>query len=178
MNIYELISKRTSIRAYKTDKVQLEVVTKIIEAAGRAPSWANKQCWRFVVVDSQVEKRLIGKASGQENIDKACQEAPYIIVLCAEPQESGVKNSMEYYMFDCGLAMQNLALAACQEGLSTCIVGWFDEKAIKGILNLTEGCRVVAFTPLGYSSEPYKLRSRKKLNEIVFHNFWGKEMKT
>ena len=39
-------------------------------------------------------------------------------------------------MFDSGLAMSNLVLAAEAEGLSTCIVGWFNEGAIRGLLNI------------------------------------------
>ncbi|MCX7745693.1 MAG: nitroreductase family protein [Clostridia bacterium] len=175
-NIYELIKQRTSIRSYKKDTVPMETVLKIIEAASLAPSWANKQCWRFIVVDSQVEKNIIGRASGQHNIAKACEEAPYILVLCADPKESGVKNGMEYYLFDCALAMENLVLAAQNEGLSTCIIGWFDEKAIKAVLNAPEHLRIVAFTPLGYSNEQSKIRSRKKPNEVIYHNLWGNNL--
>lgn len=176
MDIYEVINSRRSIRTYKPDPVSREAVSRIIEAALKAPSWANKQCWRFIVVDSKTEKILMGKASGQANIAKACETAPYVIVLCADPKESGVKNHMEYYMFDSALAMQNLMLAATAEGLSTCVVGWFDEKAVKGILNVPEDIKVVAYTPLGCADESPAARPRKKQNELVFYNSWGKPL--
>ncbi|MCX7922161.1 MAG: nitroreductase family protein [Clostridia bacterium] len=174
MDIYELIKNRVSIRAYKTDSVPLETVKRIVQAAGMAPSWGNKQCWRFVIVDSHVVKNIMGQASGQPNIAKACEEAPYVIALCANAKESGVKNGMEYYLFDSALAMQNLVLAAQAEGLSTCIIGWFDEKAVRGVLNVPDGFKVVAYTPLGYSNEEVLPRKRKKLEETVFRNHWGK----
>ena len=174
MDIHGLIKNKTSIRAYKTDPVPLEIVQRILEAASMAPSWANRQCWRFIVVDTHVGKNIIGQASGQPKIIKACKDAPYVIVLCAYIRESGVKNGLEYFMFDCGLAMNNLVLAAEAEGLSTCIVGWFNEGAIRGLLNIPQEVAIVAFTPLGYADESKRLRKRKKLDEIVYYNRWGK----
>jgi nitroreductase len=174
MDTYDVVNERRSIRSYKKDPVSRETLLKIIDAALAAPSWSNKQCWRFVVVDAQVEKKLIGEASGQENIIKACGEAPCVVVLCANPRESGSKNGLEYYMFDCGLAMENLALAAREEGLGTCIVGWFDERTVKGILNIPDDFRVVSYTPLGYPNEAVPKRPRKKREETVFLNSWGR----
>lgn len=176
MDIHRLIETKTSIRAYKTDAVPLETVQRILRTASMAPSWANRQCWRFVVVDTHVGKNIIGQASGQPQIIKACKDAPYIIVLCAYIRESGVKNGLEYFMFDSGLAMSNLVLAAEGEGLSTCIVGWFNEGAIRGLLNIPQEAVVVAFTPLGYADESKRPRRRKKREEILFHNSWGKNL--
>ena len=48
----EVVGQRTSIRSYKADAVSRETLLKVLECAGRAPSWGNKQCWKFVVVDS------------------------------------------------------------------------------------------------------------------------------
>lgn len=175
MDIYDSINGRRSIRTYRTDAIPRETVMKVMEAAMMAPSWANKQCWRFLLVDNAIEKKIIGEASGQANIARACANAPYVVVLCANPRESGHKNGIEYYIFDCGLAMENLALAAHAEGLSTCIVGWFDEKAIKGLLNIPDDYKVVAFTPLGYGNENPPKRPRKKPDEIIFSNSWGRK---
>lgn len=176
MDIYEMIRKRVSTRVYKSEKVPDDTVKRVVEASLRAPSWGNKQCWKVIIVDSKVEKNLIGKASGQPNISKACEEAPYVIVYCANPKESGVKNGMEYYLFDCALAMDHLMLAAESEGLATCIVGWFDEKIVKSVLNIPDNYRVVAYTPLGYAAENVLPRSRKEFKETVYHNQWKKEM--
>lgn len=174
MEANEAIKSRSSIREYKSDKVPLEVVKEIIEAAGRAPSWGNKQCWRFIIVDSKVEKNLIGRASGQANIAKACEDAPYVVVVCANPRESGAKNGMEYFLFDCGLAVGNLLAAAQAEGLATCVVGWFDEKTVKGVLNVPDHYKIVAYTPLGYGNETVLTRPRKEFKDTTFYNQWHK----
>lgn len=174
MEFHEVIENRFSVRSYKNDPVPVETVKAVVETALRAPSWGNKQSWRFVIVNKKVEKTIIGKASGQDAIGKACETAPYVVVLCADPEQSGVKNGLDYFMFDCGLAMENLVLAAQDQGLGTCIVGWFDESAVKAILNLPDNMRVIAYTPLGYSKESPKVRIRKKTEEMVYFNQWGK----
>ncbi|MDP4180384.1 MAG: nitroreductase family protein [Bacillota bacterium] len=175
MDIFDIIKKRVSVRAYKKDPIDIDTVRRLIEYACMAPSWGNKQCWRFIIVDSNVEKNLLGKASGQPIIAQACIDAPYVVALCANTKESGVKNGVEYYAFDSALAMENLVLAAEAEGLATCIVGWFDEKVVKGILNIPKDIKVLAFTPLGFSGEIPKPSTRKKLEQVVYYNSWGKE---
>jgi nitroreductase len=49
MDVSEAISQRKSIRAFKPDPVPRDVLTKILEGAIRAPSWANTQPWEFAV---------------------------------------------------------------------------------------------------------------------------------
>ena len=173
MDTFYAINNRKSTTTYKRDAIPLDTVLKVVSGARRAPSWGNKQCWKFIIVDSQVQKKIIGKASGQDKIAKACEDAPYIVVLCADTNESGIKNDLAYFMFDCGLAMENLVLAAEAENLATCIVGWFDEKAIRAVLNIPEEIKVIAFTPIGFAARRAVETTRKSESEVVFHNRWG-----
>lgn len=174
MHLEEVIRTRASVRSFTNQPVPAPMVKEILELALRAPSWGNKQCWRFIAVEGKVLKTLIGKASGQELISKACETAPYVIVLCADPGESGMQNDISYYIFDGALAMENLMLAAWSRGLGTCTVGFFDEKAVRGALNIPENIRVLAFTPLGYPSKCPLPRPRNEYVEVVYHNTWGK----
>lgn len=174
MNFYEVVENWHSVRAYKNDEIPEEAVQRVVRAALRAPSWANRQSWRFIIVHKKVVRTILGKASGQDLIAKACEDAPYVIVLCADPEESGSKNELNYFMFDCGLAMENLLLAACEEGLGTCVVGWFNENTVRAILNLPENIRVIAYTPLGYPRESPKVRMRRRSEEMIYWNQWGR----
>ena len=176
MNIHELIRSRASIRKYKNAPVPLETVMKIIESACRAPSSANMQCWRFIIVDDEAQKKNIAKTCPQDIIAKACEDAPYVVVLCADPRKSSIKNNIDYFLFDCALAMENFLLAACGEGLSTCIVAWYDAKKIAEILKLPPELSVIALTPIGYADEEIKPTTRKSLSEVVFHNSWGQSV--
>ena len=59
MDTFEAIRNRRSIRQLKPDTINDETLAKVLEAARWAPSWANTQCWRFIVVtDKDVKAQL------------------------------------------------------------------------------------------------------------------------
>jgi nitroreductase len=187
MEVLEAIKTRRSIRKYKTTPVDDKTIELVLEAARWAPSWANTQCWRFVVVrDSDIKSKLadtlIAVSDRPNRATDAIRNAPVVIVACAELGKSGyyARESKElatdkgdWYMFDVALAMQNLTLAAHSLGLGTVHVGAFDAKKIATILGVTEGFCVVSMTPLGYPDEEPDLRPRKELAEIVFYDKYG-----
>ena len=78
-------------------------------------------------------------------------------------------------MFDTGLAMQNLCLAAHALGLGTVIIGMFDHKKAEEILGLPQNVEVVAMTPLGYPTTGGNIPKRKELSEFVFYERYGKK---
>ena len=78
-------------------------------------------------------------------------------------------------MFDVGIAMQNLALAACALGLGTVHVGYIpDSKKVDTVLELPTGVVSVEMTPLGYPSGESKGPPRREMSEIVFYEKYGK----
>jgi len=161
MDVFEAIRVRRSIRKYKPDPVPESVLKEVLEAARLAPSWANRQCWRFIVVKDREKRKKI-------TLRDWAAEAPIVIVGCADPTASGTKFNQQYYMLDMGIAMEQLMLAATEHGLGTCwIGGQFDEPTVKQVLNIPEGLRVVALTPLGYPDEKPEAKPRKSLSEIV-----------
>jgi len=148
MEFMDVVSKRRSIRKYKSDPVPKEDIEYILEAARLAPSWANSQCWKFVVVtDPEVKAELAEAGNGW------IAKAPVVITACADPSRPGTKGDQEYYMLDVGIAMEHLILAAADRGLGTCWIGAFDEAIAKEALGVPENIRVVASTPLGYPDE-------------------------
>ena len=60
----------------------------------------------------------------------------------------------EYYLFDAGLAVENMVLAATDLGLVTDLMTAFDEAQVKQILHIPEDVRAVVATPLAYPLEP------------------------
>jgi nitroreductase len=73
-------------------------------------------------------------------------------------------------MFDTGLAMQNLCLAAYALGLGTVIIGMFDHKKVEEILGVHQNIEVVAMTPLGYPVTEGSAPKRKELSEFIFYD--------
>lgn len=187
MEILEAIKTRRSIRNYKATPVDDITVELVLEAARWAPSWANTQCWRFIVVrDDDVRNKLadtvIAVGDKPNRAANAIRNAPVLIVACAELGKSGyyareprkhVTDKGDWYMFDVALAMQNLTLEAYSLGLGTVHIGAFDAKGAGAILAVPEGYSVVEMTPLGFPDESPETKPRKELSEIVFHDKFG-----
>jgi nitroreductase len=164
MELMDVITKRTSIRKYKPDPIDEEKIRYVLEAARLAPSWANWQCWKYIVVTDDSLKKIITQ-------HEWATEAPAIIVGCADPKQSGKDHGQDYYMLDMGISMEHLVLAATEQGLGTCWIGkYFDEKTVKKVLEIPKNFKVVAMTPLGYPAEESIVKPRKKFEEIVRWN--------
>jgi Nitroreductase len=180
MEVLEAIKTRRSIRHYKSEPVAEEEISNVLEAARWAPSWANTQCCRFVVVQAEEKKAKLAETLASWNPARsAIRQAPIVIVACAELGKSGFKEGKpstdkgDWYMSDVAIAMQNLALAAHALGLGTVHVGAFDAQEAARILNVPQGVVVVEMTPLGYSEREGKAPPRKELSELVFHESYG-----
>ncbi len=178
MEVLEAIKTRRSIRKYKTDPIDDKTVELVLEAARWAPSWANTQCWRFIVVRDSNIKAELANTLGSRPPD-AIRNAPVVIVACAELGKSGYRQGNpatdkgDWYMFDVALAMQNLVLAAHSLGLGTVHVGLFDAQQVASILEVPPGFSVVEIIPLGYPDEEARATPRKELSEIVFYDRYG-----
>ncbi|MFC1718874.1 nitroreductase family protein [Candidatus Poribacteria bacterium] len=162
MEFMDVVAKRRSIRKYKSDPISKEDIEYVVEAARLAPSWANSQCWKFVVVTDPEIKEELAKAG-----NSWIAQAPVIIAACADPSRPGTKGDQQYYMLDVGIAMEHLILAAADRGLGTCWIGAFDEEAAKAALGVPENIRVVASTPLGYPDQDPAIRHRRDLDEVM-----------
>ena len=60
---YDLIKKRRSVRDFKNDVINFEIIKNAILAAGTAPSGANLQPWHFVVIKNRSIKKKIRLAA-------------------------------------------------------------------------------------------------------------------
>jgi nitroreductase len=185
MELFEAIKTRRSVRAYQDKPVEDEKLHAVLEAVRIAPSWANMQCWRMVVVKDRSTREKISDLSYVESYfapkgyksnpsKKALAQAPVVIALCADPAQSGVLWDQNYYLVDAGIAAQNLMLAARDLGLGTVFVGVYDEERLKKLLNIPASIRIVGLLPLGYPTEEKKDGpKRKPLDEICFNEHWS-----
>lgn len=180
MEVLEAIRSRRSVRRYKPDPVDDKTLELVLDAARLAPSWANTQCWRFIVVRDQGTKEKLAEALIFNNpAAKGVIGAPVVIVACAELGKSGyydekpASDKGDWFMFDVAIAMQNLVLAAQAQGLGTVYIGLMDAQKVAAIVGVPEGFCVVAMTPLGYPERESGPRPRKELAEIIFHEKFG-----
>lgn len=171
MDIYELISRRKSVRAYQDRHVDEVTLKRILGAARLAPSASNRQEWRFIVVqDPATRERLAAAANDQRFV----AEAPVVIAGCAETDGYVMACGQACYPIDVSIAIDHITLCAAAEGLGTCWIGAFDEAEVKAILSIPDGVRVVALLPLGHPEDPAPIaKNRKPLTELVHYENWG-----
>jgi nitroreductase len=184
MKTLEAIKTWKSSRKFLDKPVEEEKLEAVLEAVLRAPSWANMQCWKLIIVEDAAMRQNLSELSYVESFfaplgyktnpaQKGLAQAPVVIVLCADPAKSGRILDKEYYMTDAGIASQNLMLAAHSLGLGTVFVGVFDEDKIRDLLQVPRDIRIVGLFPVGYPVDAGEPRPRKSLGEMVFAEKWG-----
>jgi nitroreductase len=168
MEVFEAIKKRRSIRKYKDTPVEKDKINKIIEAALLAPSASNGQPWRFIAVkDKKLLTKIVKETLGF--INQWAISAPLIIVGCSVRSNiithyfGEVVSGIKYHILDMGIALEHIVLEAEELELSSCWIGWFNEKKIKKILNINSTWRVASLITIGYSDESYSPAPRRRL---------------
>ncbi len=181
MDVLKAITERRSIRKYRSDPVPDDLILRCIGAARLAPSWANRQVSRFVVVKDQGSKEALGLTLTPNNpAYQAFLAAPCLVCLVAQRGVSGLirgeqaSDKGDWFMFDAGIAMDHLMLFAYSVGLGTVAVGAFDAGKVEEVLGVPEGYSVVAMTPLGYFDELPAPTPRKPLGDLLYLDRFGK----
>lgn len=169
MDVYEAIKERRSIRSYRSDPVPQDALDRVLDAFRSAPSAANKQPWKVIVVRDPATKEKVMAASSYQTF---LTEAPCLIVACGLPNAGRIGGHTTSTFVDVAIAMDHLTLAAHAEGLGTCWIGAFHEEDVKEILNIPQAVRVVAISPLGYPAVKGGPFRRKELSEIVCYDEW------
>jgi nitroreductase len=178
MNFLELANKRYSVRNYSQTPVSRENIAACIEAARLAPSACNSQPWKFIVADDPRIKTDVAKAAFEGILDfnHFAFKAPVLILIVSQRQKlmakfGGVVKRKDFSLMDIGIAAEHFCLQAAEQGLGTCILGWFNEKKVKKILGIPANKRVELIISVGLSADgkvPDKIR--KSLEEIVSYN--------
>jgi nitroreductase len=164
MDVFEAISTRRSIRKYKKEPIPNAKLEMIFEAARLAPSAANRQPWRFIVVQDADRKKALARAANNQTF---LDDAAAIVATVGDPEVSA-----RWHERDPMIALEHMALAAAALGYGTCWIGAFDEDAVKRLLKIPAQMRVVALLPIGVPNETPAPRPRKELSEIFFNEEW------
>jgi len=179
MALLELLKQRKSVRDFLDKPVEREKIMLCLEAARVAPSACNSQPWKFIIVDDrELKKKLCDKAfSGIYAINSFCRKAPVIVVIVSEKSKflariGGMFRGTKYYLIDIGIAGEHFVLQAEELGLGTCWIGWFNERAVKSVLNIPRDKKIDVLLALGYyDKEKVKsTHSREPLDKIASFN--------
>lgn len=172
MDWYQVVESRRSVRSYRSDPVPEEALARILRAAQLAPSWKNSQGWEVIVIQSREQIEKLGALLGGNPRGVDFRTLPVMLALVMNPDASGHKNGMDYYLVDAGICGEHIVLAAQAEGLGTCWIGWLDEAPVKRLLGIPEPWRLVMLTPLGYPAGQSEPRPRKAVETFVHKDRW------
>ncbi len=164
MDVLEAMKSRRSIRKYKPEPIPDGKLQSILEAARLAPSAANRQPWRFVVVQNADCKKALAEAANNQTF---LSDAAAIVAAIGDPDVSA-----RWFEKDTMIALEHMVLAATALGYGTCWIGAFDEEAVKRLLKIPAKVKVVALLPIGIPNEAPASRPRKELSEIFFKEEW------
>lgn len=165
----ELAKKRYSVRAYQEKPVEQEKLEKILEAARVAPTGANKQPHRLIVVREPEGLRKLSKAAD-------CYGAPLAVLVCCDTRETWKRpfDQKRLTDIDASIVTDHMMLAAADLGLGSVWICYFKPDVIRREFDLPDYLEPVNILALGYSGEnaPAANRhetGRKPLSETVFY---------
>ncbi len=154
MQVYEAVTRRRSIRRFKQQPIPLDTLKKLIDAARVAPSASNLQPLRYILVaNPDLCKRIFpalmwaAYIAPQGNPPPGQEPTAYVVVLVNKDV------AREDYQLDTGAAIENLILAALEEGIGCCWLGAIERKNIRDILDVSEHFEIESVIALGYPNE-------------------------
>ena len=179
MVLLDLLKHRKSVRDFLDRPVEREKIVMCLEAARAAPSASNSQPWKFIVVDDRQLKDKLGDAAfrGIYSMNSFCKIAPVMVVVVSEKSKflariGGMFRGTKYYLIDIGVAIEHFVLQAEDLGLGTCWIGWFNERAVKSVLEIPHRKKIDILIALGYydREKTRSEHSRESIDNIASFN--------
>ena len=193
IGLFEAIDTQRGIRKFKSDPIPDEMITRLLQAAIKAPSGGARQGWSFIVIRDQETRRKIGDLyrsgarfdirsdmTGQEKrvygaaqyLEDHMEDVPVFILACIQADPGAAVPGASIYP-----AVQNILLAARGLGLASVLTTRqmrFEEE-IKQLLGIPEDVVTAALLPIGFPAEGsrYGPTRRRPLGEVAFNDHWG-----
>ncbi len=180
MKFLKLVASRYSVRKYLDKEIDENKLKNCIEAARLAPSASNGQPWKYIIIDDIDLKNKIALAarSNMLKINRFVQYAPVIVAIVSEKSNLGTRlgtyiKRRAYHLIDLGISAEHFCLQAAEEGLGTCILGWFNERKIKKLLKIPFSKRLHLLITVGYAlNKEIPIKKRKSTQEMSCYNIY------
>lgn len=172
MDFLEIASARQSTRSYDLQRpVERERLERCLEAARLAPSACNGQPYHFTIAAGEMAKK-VGACTRSFGMNGFTKEAPVFLVISEEPYNKtaavGARiKDQDYRAMDIGIAAAYFTAEASTQGLSTCILGWFDGKRLQELLGLSRVIRLVIAVGYAKDGDPLRAKVRKSAQELT-----------
>src|SRR5574341_829231 len=170
-SIFEIIKKRRSIWHFNSEKIPDEQMQQILEAGRWAPSGANAQPWRFIVVTKRETLAALAECCYYKVFkSRHVGEAGAVVVICADPEAGS-----QTYHIDAAIAGTNMTLMATALGIGSCWIGAFEEQTLRNILRIPEKLEIIALIAFGYEVGKASVPPRLPLSSIVHREAYAAE---
>lgn len=188
----KLAERRKSVRRYSEKEVQLEEVLRALETATQAPSGANQQPWRFIILTDTEAKRRVreacerGERDFYDQVDGDFREwllgqgltwrkpfldgAPVLVAVLMQEDAQYARESVWVAIGFILLALEELGLNALTYTPSNTEYPLAELKA-------PEGFKLEAIIPIGHSADDTPKAPRMRLDEVAFLNRWGEAIR-
>ncbi len=202
MDLFDAMHTQRAVRRFAPDPVPSEAVSRVLDAATRAPSGGNSQPWSFIVLRDAEVRRQVGalyrdawEAGGVDRftsdpdpakarvyrsakyLAERMGEAPVLILACIESGGRGPSFTTGASIYP---AVQNLMLAARALGLGTVIttIHRGREGEIKELLSIPDDVTTAALIPMGYPAEGagFGPVRRRPVTEVTHLDRWGQPL--
>lgn len=177
METIKCIETRRSVRKFTEQIVNKEILNKIIETTKYAPSWKNTQTARYIAICNNELKQKISNECvlGHQGNKNIILSAPVLIVQTTVNYRSGYEydgsfttsKGTHWQSYDAGISAQTFCLTAHEYGLSTVIMGIFDENKVADVLSLDDSLSVSSLIALGYPADNPVAPKRKDVTDIL-----------
>lgn len=169
MNLDELEKlylHRQSCRSFSDKPVSEDVISEICRLALLSPSACNAQPWKLIAVTGEKAKEL-AKGLQDMGMNKFVSDAPALVAIVEGRSNLTARVGARYKhndftRNDLGILQAHLVLAAEAAGLGSCILGWRNENKLRPVLGLEETARIPVVIALGYPTEGYEIRPKKR----------------
>jgi nitroreductase len=175
MAFLDLARRRHSVRAYRPDPVPDDLLAAVLEAGRVAPTAANRQPFRIVVVHTAGREAELRRIYDRDWF----VQAPLVLCVCAVRAEAWRRTMYDgrsHAEVDAAIVMDHMILAAADLGLGTCWIAAFDPSAAREVLEVPPEGEPMLFTPLGFSADDpngsQRHKQRRPLDELVRHERW------
>lgn len=148
MNFLELAKRRCSVRSYKNQPVEQEKLDYILEAARVAPTAANLQPVRLLVVQDSDKLAQLGSAANLYG-------APVAVIVCSDHRKAWKRpfDGKRTIDIDASILTDHMMLAATEQGMGSVWICYFKPDVVREIFSLPEELEPVNILAIGYAHE-------------------------
>lgn len=172
MNFTEIAEARQSCRRFDPEKeIEREKLDAILAAARLAPSACNGQPYCLTLCKGSAA-RTVAKATMGMGMNKFTADAPVMLVISEDAYVAtaafGAKvKGNDYRSIDIGILSAYVTAEATCQGIGSCILGWFDDDAVRAACGTKGKTRLVIALGYAKADDPLRQKKRKSLTELV-----------